>query len=236
MSLPFELTTFPKGAVEIIRYLALQDSYAAFDDDIMDATGLSDRAYGKAIRRLVTKEYIELQYEGSYALTEIGVEAAEAVAAHDEETQYEAAMDDDDFVVEEEFIEIVETLRNVLVVYPRTLGAGQPAYLFLRVVDTPGDALPVPVDVVFELRGGDVQVMPEQSDTAISETGAAAPVRFEVTPGAAGRYPVTITALQVTKAELLPVGEFTLELTAAQDAAPDSFLQATFAMLLQPGL
>lgn len=236
MSLPFELTTFPRGAVEIIRYLAAQDSYAAFDDDIMDATGLSDRAYGKAIRRLVTKEYIDLQYEGTYALTEVGVEAAEAIAAHDDEARSEAAMDDDNLLVEEEVIAVVETPRRVLVVYPRMLAVGQPAYLFLRVVDTPGDAMPFPVDVVFELGGPDVQVMPDQNDTAIPEASAADPVRFEVTLDEAGTRPVTIAALQVTKAELLPVGEFTLDLTAADGGQPGRFQQTTFDMVLQPGL
>jgi len=89
MALPYELTTFPAGALDIIRYLAGQDSYAAFDTEIIAALGLSDRAFGKALRRLVTREYVEMQYDGSYALTETGLEAAEAIAAHDEEALQE---------------------------------------------------------------------------------------------------------------------------------------------------
>lgn len=236
MSLPFELTTFPNGAIDIIRYLGQQDDYTAFDDDLLAATGLSDRAYGKAIRRLVTKEYIELQYEGSYALTEIGIEAAEAIAVHDEEMQYETDIDAADFSADEETFEVIEITRQVLAIAPRAAGAGLPAYLFLRVLEAPDDPLPIPVDVVFELRGAGAQVIPDQNDTAVPETGPADPVRFEITPATAGRFEVVITALQVTQEELLPVGEYTLPLLAA-DAPPDgAFLQRTFPITLQPGL
>ncbi|MBN2469442.1 MAG: hypothetical protein JXN59_01865 [Anaerolineae bacterium] len=236
MSLPFELTTFPNGAIDIIRYLGQQDDYTAFDDDLLEATGLSDRAYGKAIRRLVTKEYIELQYEGSYALTEIGIEAAEAIAVHDEEMQYEADVEEADFIVEEEEFEVVEFTRRVLVIAPRAPGVGVPAYLFLRVMETEDDPLPLSVDVVFELRGERAQVIPDQNDTTVPESAPADPVRFEVTLAAPGSTEVTINALQVTKEELLPIGEYVLRLTAV-DAPPDgTFSQHIFPITLQPGL
>ena len=64
MALPFELTTLPSHALDILRYLADQDSYAAYDADIMTALDLSGRGFGKALRRLVTKEYVELQADG----------------------------------------------------------------------------------------------------------------------------------------------------------------------------
>ncbi len=236
MSLPFELTTFPNGAVDIIRYLGQQDDYTAFDDDLLAATGLSDRAYGKAIRRLVTKEYIELQYEGSYALTEIGIEAAEAIAVHDEEMLYESDIDTADFSAEEEAFEVVEITRQVLVIAPRRAGVGLPAYLFVRVQEAADDPLPIPVDVVFELRGKGLQVIPDQNDTTVPESGPGEPVRFEITPGASGGVDVVISALQVTQEELLSVGEYTLHLETA-DAPPDgAFRQHTFPIVLQPGL
>ncbi len=116
MALPYELTTFPTGALDIIRYLAGQDSYAAFDTEIIAALGLSDRAFGKALRRLVTREYVEMQYDGSYALTETGLEAAEAIAAHDEEALQEdfveaGAPPEDDLAPENDLAALKEALH-----------------------------------------------------------------------------------------------------------------------------
>ncbi|GAB4572714.1 MAG: hypothetical protein Kow0077_12930 [Anaerolineae bacterium] len=242
MSLPYELTTFPKGAIEIIRFLGEQDGYAAFDEDILAATDLSERAYGKAIRRLVTREYIEMQFDGSYTLTETGIEAAEAIAAYDAEAGF-----DDEAVIEgeeEAFIELLEINRPVTVVYPRLLAAGQPAYVFLRVDGAANaeDALPVPVDLLFEVqdssaRGdGELDVIPEQVDATVPEKDPAEAARFEVIAPAPGTYTLQVVANQVTQTELMPVGELVLHLTAVESVDEPRFLKTSFPVTLQPGL
>jgi Mn-dependent DtxR family transcriptional regulator len=234
MSLPFELTTFPKGSLEIIRFLADQDSYAAFDGEIADATGLSDRAFGKAIRRLVTKEYVEMQVDGSYSLTEIGMEAAEAIAAHEEEEIHEAAGDDETERGDSEEFETV--VRPVVVIVPRTLVANQPNFLFVRVDEASDDSdADLPVDVLFRI-GGDCSAFPEQGDTTVPPEEPAPTVRFEITPPGPGSYTVRIEALQVTQTDLLEAGRLKFAVKAVEGTADSVFRMHTFDIMLQPGM
>ena len=175
MALPFELTVLPPHALDILRFLGERDNYAAFDGEIIDALEVSDRGFGKAIRRLVTKEYVEMQYDGSYVLTRIGIEAAEAIVAHDEEALADTDLDED--ALEEEAVEEVEPIepvaRNVIVVYPRNFKAGRPGYVFVR-VDVPaleGPALIKPAELRVELHAD----------------CAADPTRYELQAARAGR-------------------------------------------------
>ncbi|NPV68137.1 MAG: hypothetical protein HPY64_13425 [Anaerolineae bacterium] len=261
MALPFELTTFPSGALDIIRYLARQDSYAAFDTEIIAALGLSDRAFGKALRRLVTREYVEMQYDGSYVLTQLGIEAAEAIAAHDEEALQEGFVEeggleelaspdeetarvassadtwedtDDNLAVDLAAIETVA--RRALVIVPSALAVGRPAFLFVR-VDEPAEPLrhPLDVDVLFRL-SGDLDIFPDQSDTTAPAEGPAVPVRFEITPRRAGKLRLTIEADQITRLDLQPAGRLQLTLTAVDGPPAETFRLHTFDLTLQPGL
>ncbi len=265
MALPFELTTFPSGALDIIRYLAKQDSYAAFDTEIIAALGLSDRAFGKALRRLVTREYVEMQYDGSYALTETGIEAAEAIAAHDEEALQEGFVEEgapvEEMAAPEEADEpgaawdawqedagdageeappdlaAIETIvRRALVVVPATLATGRPAFLFVR-VDEPAEPprKALDVDLLFRL-SGEADIFPDQNDTTAPAEGPAAPVRFEITPRRAGRLQLVIEADQITQLDLQPAGRLELALTAVEGAPAETFHLYEFDLTLQPGL
>ncbi len=234
MSLPFELTTFPKGALDIIRYLASLDSYAAYDTEIIDAAGLSERAFGKAIRRLVTKEYVEMQYDGTYALTQVGVEASEAIAAHDDETMHDAAVDDEAFELDEESI-AEPVARTVMVIFPRTLVANQPNFVFVRVDEAEDEGSDLPVDVLFRA-GGDCDTFPEQTDTSVPPVAPAEAVRFEVTPPGEGDFGMTIEALQVTQTDLTEAGSLEFTLTATNGPAARTFRVEAFEIELQPGL
>jgi len=68
-----DLQKLPPQALEVIRFLAGRDYAAA--SEIAAATGLSDRAFGKAIRALVTRRLAEMPAQGVYRLSERGHEA-----------------------------------------------------------------------------------------------------------------------------------------------------------------
>lgn len=75
MELPFHLKTLPPEALDILRYYGQQSTNIAYTDEICDSTGLSDRGFGKAIRRLVTKNYLTLDGGQRYRLTDQGQRA-----------------------------------------------------------------------------------------------------------------------------------------------------------------
>jgi predicted transcriptional regulator len=232
MALPFALTTLPKGALDVIRYLAQQDSYAAYDGSIIDATGLSDRAFGKVIRRLVTKEYVEMQIDGSYCLTDLGTESAEIIIANDEEAQTEASFDAPD--TESDLAEVPAVARKAMIVHPSEFAAGQPGYLFVRVDEaTAGNTADLPVDVLVRVTGGG-DIFPEQGDTTIPQQTPADPVRFEVTLPDAGDITLQVEVLQITQTDLLNAGKKQITVSAGTGRA--TFKLTEFDLILQPGL
>lgn len=72
-----DLQRLPSQALTVIRYLAGRESAAA--DKITGATGLSERAFGKAIRALITRRFAEMSQPGVYRLSARGREALETI-------------------------------------------------------------------------------------------------------------------------------------------------------------
>ena len=86
MSLPFELTTLPPQALDILRYMGRLSLDQADSDTIMGGTGLSERSFSKGIKRLVTKNYMSMDSARIYHLTQKGSGAITDIAAYDEES------------------------------------------------------------------------------------------------------------------------------------------------------
>src|SRR5688572_21605659 len=102
MEMPFHLKTLPPDALEILRYYGRSETNIALADDICDNTGLSDRGFGKAIRRLVTKNYLVMDGEQRYRLSDHGQRAVEDLAAAGElESSGDLSESDDELDVEE---------------------------------------------------------------------------------------------------------------------------------------
>lgn len=72
-----DLQRLPPQALTVIRFLAGRERAAA--SDIAGATGLSERAFGKAIRALVTRRFAEMPQPGVYRLSERGRQALETI-------------------------------------------------------------------------------------------------------------------------------------------------------------
>lgn len=86
--LPFHLKTLEPltGALDILRFFGTVDVASMSTDVITSTLGLSERAASKAIRRLVTKNYIQMDPDQTYRLSEKGNEAVEELAEYDEAT------------------------------------------------------------------------------------------------------------------------------------------------------
>lgn len=225
MSLPFELTKLPSNALDIIRYLGSLDSYAAFDVHISEALDLSERGFGKAIRRLVTQEYVEMQIDGTYILTQRGLDAAETLEAHDAEARHDSFDED---VIED--VPDHAAVRRLLVVYPKTLPVGGTAYVFVR-VDAPTDAASTGGGEISCHLHGDVTVEPAQRDITIPADEASGAARFAVTPPGAGSFTARLEVFQVTQFDLMEAGACDLTLTA-DGAGSDVFRVETLDITL----
>lgn len=120
--LPFHLKTIEPlpGALDILRFLGTVDAYTADADDICDTLDLSDRRFSKAIRRLVTKEYVVMDGDGVYRLTEQGQGAIVEIA------DYDAEMGNEPLVVESASPSAKAVSRRLIMTFPRTLAANQP--------------------------------------------------------------------------------------------------------------
>lgn len=233
MPLPFELTTLPRYSLEIITYLYGCDRFAADDLQIIDALGISERGFGKALRRLVTREYVEMQFDGPYALTDKGVEAAEAIKAQQGEELHQAVGGPQGY--DPGLAVSVTVHRRLIAVFPRAYVAGQPGYFFLK-VDAPGprdDLAPGAADLTVRLQNACL-IEPAQRDLSVPPDESSPAVRFAVTPPAAGEYRTSIEVFQTTPVDIIKAGLFELTLVAEPDLSGDVvFWRQDFDIALQ---
>ncbi|MBK8136438.1 MAG: hypothetical protein IPK52_11460 [Chloroflexi bacterium] len=88
MELPYHLKTLEPltGALDIVRYLRNEPDMLAAVETLLDKLELSERAFGKAIRRLVTQGYVQMDAEAVYRLTDAGRRAADELAEYEQTT------------------------------------------------------------------------------------------------------------------------------------------------------
>jgi hypothetical protein len=120
MPLPFHLEKLPPEALDIIRFMDKTPS--ANPAAIEKGTGISARAIGKAIRRLVNFDYIQMGSGGAYALTTDGKAAAHDLAVYDAAGPTAAVVQ-----------EAVYLKRRFTVVMPRALNAGKASDIYVGV-------------------------------------------------------------------------------------------------------
>ena len=116
MDLPFHLKALPPEALDVLRYFGTLNDPVAHATLITDEVGLSDRTFGKVIRRLVTRGYLQMDGDQAYRLSESGQDAVDDLAAYDEEFPA------DKKVVKTAVEEKVS--RKMVLVVPKTLKSG----------------------------------------------------------------------------------------------------------------
>lgn len=118
MDLPFHLKALPPEALDVLRYFGTLNDPVAHAAKITDEVGLSDRTFGKVIRRLVTKGYLQMDGDQAYRLSESGMDAVDELAEYD--ADFPA-----DHAVRKAPVE-VKVSRKMVVVVPKTLQSGVP--------------------------------------------------------------------------------------------------------------
>src|SRR3982751_2538155 len=116
MDLPFHLKALPPEALDVLRYFGKLNDPVAHAMKITDEVGLSDRTFGKVIRRLVTKGYLQMDGDQAYRLSESGQDAVDELLEYDAEFPADKAARQ--APVEE------KVSRKLVLVVPKTLQSG----------------------------------------------------------------------------------------------------------------
>lgn len=145
MELPYHLKTLEPltGALDIMRYLRNEPDMLAAVDTLLDQLELSERAFGKAIRRLVTQGYVQMDAEAVYRLTDAGRRAA------DELLEYETVTGTRATGVHS--LADVGITGRVVLAAPETLTNRQPAQLIVGAALDTDSSLKSAADVLVRL-------------------------------------------------------------------------------------
>ncbi len=143
MELPFHLKTLPPEALDVIRFFSsVGETETADVDSICEGTGLSERGFSKAIKRLVTKGYAQMESGRVYRLTDQGVRAAEELAEYDAN-----APEEDD-----SSSSYATYSRRLLLAVPRALVANQSTNVFVGFDEADSEeTLSNPAEIVVRL-------------------------------------------------------------------------------------
>lgn len=219
--LPDDLERLPPQALEVIRFLAGQPDGAS-TEAIISGAGISERACGKALRRLVTRYYVSMPAQGFYRLTPTGHEAAALLGPPISSAEPERAPEDPP--------EPVRQVRRLSAFLPRELVQHMPTQVRVGLDPAPPDApaLSEPLRLVLRLSAPECEVVPVEAPLEVG-AGAAGPIVFRITPGRAGSLRLTITVLQpLTPTGLIPTGRMFFEMGVATVPSPASAAFVTF--------
>jgi DNA-binding MarR family transcriptional regulator len=181
------------GALDIIRYLDSLDDPVAGIDDILAQLDLSERAFSKAIRRLVTKGYVQMDGNQVYRLTESGQEAADEIADYDGDAPVEAAP-----VADTPPQTTARTVsRRMVMALPHALTAGQPANVIVGFhPDINGGASSEPLDMILRLSTVNGEPAAAQ-DESLQLSGDSAQHSFQVVAGDFTKVRIRLQAFQL---------------------------------------
>ena len=193
MDMPHHLRTLPPEALDILRYFHTLSTSSAHAEQIIEGAGLSDRGFGKAIRRLVTKNYLVMDGEQVYRLSDNGKRVVAELNNYDENAPEEEETPESD---EPRFV-----IRHLVLVTPRVLQAGQPTNVFVGFDDADDDeVVTAPFEVI--LRLSVLHGEPDETkETSLVVENRAAHQVFEVTAGNYTKLRVRVQVCQIRDGE-----------------------------------
>lgn len=219
--LPFELQKLPAAALDVLRYFALNDNQPADDVTIIDGANLSDRSFSKAIKRLITKKFAEMDAGRRYKLTDKGVDLMDELLAYDEANGGGGSTPEPERTSPTP-VEPVQ--RRLTVVAPEPLRAGVPTKMHLGF---DGGVPTGQADILLQI--GTLNAEPASQQQALTLNGMhAAYTSFQITPGEFTRMRLRIQAFQADpySGDLSPVGGMYLDVDITTDENENTQLAA----------
>lgn len=189
MDLPFHLKALPPEALDVLRYFGKLDNPVAHAMKITDEVGLSERTFGKVIRRLVTKGYLQMDGDQAYRLSESGMDAVDELLEYDAEFPADRAVRN--APVEE------KVSRKMVLVVPKTLKSGAPTTFHIGFHPAAnGDVLDDTAEVV--IRVSLVNAEPTRpQETTLAVQNAAVHKSFTITAGTLDKARIKVQAFQL---------------------------------------
>jgi hypothetical protein len=201
MDMPYHLRTLPPEALDILRFYRRLNARSAHADDIIDGADLSDRGFGKAIRRLVTKNYLVMDGDQVYRLSDMGQRAVEELGSYDlnpSEASAESSEEDEEMVG----YEPRQIRRHLVLVAPRMLRAGQPTNVYVGFDDADDDEILFsPLEVILRLNVLHGEPA-DATETSLVVENRAVHQTFEVTAGSYQQARIRVEVCQFNE-ELL---------------------------------
>jgi hypothetical protein len=197
MVMPYNLQRLLPEALAVLRFLRTRAAASA--EELEAGTGLSNRAVGRAIRRLVNFDQIEM-HDRAYHLTTDGKITAHQLA------EYEATPTAESGASETASSVII---RRLAVVLPRAFAANVPTAMYIGVNAAQAGSPQLPLAAQLELQvsavGGTLSTY--RLSLEVPPIKAASPARISLTPAEPGRsVRVQIDAVQVTGEHSEPLG------------------------------
>lgn len=188
--LPFHLKRFEpvKGALDTLRYLSEAGDELLDADDLIDLLEISERAFNKSIRRLVTLGYVQMTPEGYYQLTNNGQKSVVELA------EYDAAMGGSTPVKTSSKIQ-----RRLVVAVPRSLVAREPASLHIGFHPDGSSRLSSPANVVLRVDALHAEVV-GGNDDMMQLGNDAASTTLSLTAGTYDQVRIRVQVLQLSSA------------------------------------
>jgi predicted transcriptional regulator len=189
MELPFHLKALPPEALDVLRFYFASDLSIAHADEIMDGVGLSERLFGKIIRRLVTKGYLQMDGDQAYRLTDHGQEAVETLSEVDAAAPTAKT--------ERQIIHEEKIARRLVLAIPRPFVAGSPAAIqvgFHPASD--GQTLNDPAEVVLRVSVVNGELA-RPLEAALELEDEPVHCTFTLTPGSFNRLRIRVQAFQL---------------------------------------
>jgi hypothetical protein len=221
--LPDDLQKLPPQALDVIRYLDTHDDKGTVDE-IVAGTGLTVRGFRKAIRRLVTRYYVEMPEQDFYTLTANGKQAADDLRVYDGEEVPAAEPQAPEAPAPPS--PAPRHARRLSLLLPKELVI-RSAIILRAGFDAPGADEPVPLKepgrVVLRLSAPGCDVTPVERPIEVAEKAPAGPVGFRVTPRREGPVRLKIEAYQLVAAkDVRPIGGMFFDLNVSGFPTPDS--------------
>jgi predicted transcriptional regulator len=220
--LPFELQKLPPSALDVLRYFATNDNSPADDVDIMDGADLSERSFSKAIKRLVTKKFAEMDSSRMYTLTEKGNGLMRELIKYDEESGGTARAESNP-VESTPVVALAPIQRRMVVVVPEPLLSGEETQVYVGVNEGLSNGT---ADVMVRLSC--LNAEPDEQRQAISIAQGAAYTSFKVTAGEYTQMRLRIEALQMDafSGDFSPVGGMYVDVDVTKNENEDGQLAA----------
>ncbi len=173
--LPFELQRLPGSALDVLRYFGANDNTPTDEATLEDATGLSSRGLGKAIKRLVTRKFAEMDIHRRYQLTHKGLQLMEELQSYDAEAG-NAPEEEAPSSTPSPSVTPVE--RRLSIVVPEPMLSNELAKVYVGV----GAGIPHG-ETALVLRLSTINAEPETQQETLTVAQGDAYTAFEVIPG-----------------------------------------------------